>query len=383
VRVLVAPQEFKGTLTAGQAAAAIAAGVRTVLASAEVRELPMSDGGPGLVDALLAARGGERRTATVHDPLMRPIEASWVLLADGSAAIEMAAASGLVLVEPERRNPLITTTFGTGELIGAALDAGCREIVIGSGGSATIDGGAGAAQALGVRLLDEDGHDLAAGGAALARLARIDMSPRHPRLADARLRVACDVTNVLCGPHGAAMVYGEQKGASADAMRRLDAALGRFAEVIRQQVGVAVATLPGSGSAGGLGAGLAALAGATLEPGFELVAEAVGLRDAIAASELVITGEGRLDAQTHYGKTVAGVAGLARERTIPIAVVAGGVDAGFDTRADGFVAVEAVVPWDAEPEERDAAMADAADAVRRAAERLVRRLIDTGAIAPR
>jgi glycerate kinase len=179
------------------------------------------------------------------------------------------------------------------------------------------------------------------------------------------------------------MVYGEQKGASADAMRRLDAALGRFAEVIRQQVGVAVATLPGSGSAGGLGAGLAALAGATLEPGFELVAEAVGLREAIAASALVITGEGRLDAQTHYGKTVAGVAGLARERTIPIAVVAGSVDAGFDTRADGFVAVEAVVPWDAEPEERDAAMADAADAVRRAAERLVRRLIDTGAIAPR
>jgi len=381
--VLVAPQEFKGTLTAGEAAAAIAAGVRSALPSAEVRLLPMSDGGAGLVDALVAASGGERRTATVHDPLMRPVEASWALLADGSAAIEMAAASGLVLVEPERRNPLVATTFGTGELIVAALDAGCREIVIGSGGSATTDGGAGAAQSLGVRLLDEDGHDLPPGGAALARLARIDTSRRHPRLAEAQLRVACDVTNVLCGPHGAAMMYGAQKGASADAMHRLDAALGRFAEVIRQRLGVAVATLPGSGSAGGLGAGLAALAGATLEPGFELVARAVGLRDAVAVSDLVITGEGRLDAQTHYGKTVAGVAGIAREQKKPVAVVAGSVDPGFDATADGFVAVEAVVPADAGPGAGEDAMAHAPDALRRAAERLMRRLVESAAIASR
>lgn len=370
MRVLIAPQEFKGSLSAAAAAAAMAKGVRAVFPGVEIDEAPLSDGGPGFVAAMLAARGGTLVETPASDPLMRPVRAGWALMPDGSGVIEMAAASGLVLVAPGERDALRATSYGTGELIAAALDRGCREIIAGIGGSATTDGGAGAMQALGGRLFDAEGRDLPPGGAALARLARIDLAERHPLLAQARLRVACDVTNTLCGPEGAAAVFAPQKGASPGDVRVLDAALRHFASIAMRDCGIDVLPLAGGGAAGGLGAGLATIAGATLEPGFPLVAEVVELERRIAAADIVLTGEGRLDAQTAYGKTVAGVAAMARAQGRPVGAVAGRVAAEFDAAGTLDVVVEAASP--AMPVE--AAMRDAATLVAAAAGRAVREL---------
>ncbi|HYM15598.1 MAG TPA: glycerate kinase [Dehalococcoidia bacterium] len=369
MRVLVAPQEFKGSLTASEAAAAIAAGVRDALPGATVDVVPMSDGGAGLVDALLAARGGERITTRVHDPLMRPVDATWAHLADGTAAIEMAAASGLILVAPAERKPLAATTYGTGELVRAALDRGCTRIIVGVGGSATVDAGAGALQALGVRLLAADGVELPRGAGPPVALDRIDLSHRDPRLARATIRVACDVTNTLCGPEGAAAVFGPQKGASPDQVPLIDAALRRFATVAARDAGVDVLAVAGGGAAGGLAAGLIAGAGATIERGFPLVAHAVGLAARVAAADLVIAGEGRLDAQTSFGKTAAGVADLARAHGRPVAIVAGVVDPAYDRSAIPFDAVEQATPSGMAVGD---AMRDAARLLRQAAARVTR-----------
>ncbi len=363
---LIAPQEFKGSLTAAEAAHAIAAGVRDAAPAAEAVLAPMSDGGAGLVDALLAARGGERVTAAAHDPLMRPVAAVWALLRGGTAAVEMAAASGLVLLAAGERDPRVATTYGTGELIRAALERGCGEVIVGVGGSATVDGGAGALRALGARLLDATGEELAPGGAALARLARIDLGGVDRRLASTRLRVASDVTNRLCGPEGAAAVFGPQKGATAADVAALDAALGRFAEVVARDLGIDLLSLAGGGAAGGLAAGLRVL-GATVEPGFALVAAAVGLEALAARADLVLTGEGRLDAQTSYGKTAAGVAAMARAHGKRVLAVAGSI-AGGDVGAMFDVAVAAAPPGMAIAD----AMRDAAALVRAAAARVVR-----------
>ncbi len=370
MRVVVAPQEFKGSLTAAEAADAIAAGVRLALPDAAIDVAPMSDGGAGLVDALLAARGGERIETAVRDPLLRPVTAAWALLADGTVAIEMAAASGLVLVEPSARDATIATTYGTGELIRAALDHGARHLIVGVGGSATVDAGAGAMQALGARLLDEAGRDLPPGGAALARLHRIDLSGRDPRLAEARIHVASDVTNPLHGPEGAAVVYGPQKGASPEDVLVLDAALARFAGVVQRDFGVDVQRVPGSGAAGGLGAGLIVVAGAAITRGFDVVAEAVALERRIGEADVVITGEGRLDAQTPYGKTAAGVAAIARRLGKPVGCVAGSVAADLDA-GPLFDAVEAATPPGMTLDE---AMRRAAVLVRDASARAVRRI---------
>jgi glycerate kinase len=345
MRFLIAPQEFKGSLTAVEAASAIAAGASTGVPGATTDELPLSDGGPGLVDVMLAALGGRREHTRCSDPLMRPITATFGLLPDRTAVIEMAAASGLVLLAPTERNPLLATTYGTGELIRAALDRGCREIIVGVGGSATVEAGAGAMQALGARLLDASGRDLSRGGGALGRLARIDLRGVDPRLREARVRIASDVRNPLFGPEGAAAVFGPQKGASSDEVRVLDAGLRRFAEIVARDCGIEVTDVPGSGAAGGLGAGLMAVAGSTIEPGFDLVAETVGLRDCIAAADAVITGEGRLDAQTLYGKTASGVVARAHHAGKPVGVVAGIVDPSYVD--DGaFDAIEASKPAD-------------------------------------
>lgn len=370
---LVAPQEFKGSLTAAEAARAIAAGVRDALPAAEVVLAPMSDGGAGLVAALLAARGGERVTTAAHDPLMRPVAATWALLPGGTAAVEMAAASGLVLLADDERDPLVATTYGTGELVRAALGRGCGEIIVGVGGSATVDAGAGALQALGARLLDATGAELPPGGAALARLARIDLSGADRRLAATRLRVASDVTNRLCGPEGAAEVFGTQKGASAADVRVLDAALARFAAVVARDVGIDLLSLAGGGAAGGLAAGLRVL-GATVEPGFALVAAAVGLEALVARADVVITGEGRLDAQTSYGKTAAGVAAMARAHGRRVAAVAGSIAAG-DAQAAFDVAVAAAPPGMPVAD----AMRDAAPLVRAAAARAVLQVLGASA----
>jgi glycerate kinase len=325
MRILVAPQEFKGSLTAAEAAACMAAAAAEAAPDARIDLAPMSDGGPGLVDVMLKSAGGERMTTRVRDPLMRPVDASWAMLGNGTAVIEMAAASGLVLLTQAERRPLDASTYGSGELIRAALDAGCKAIILGIGGSATTDAGAGAMQALGARLFDDAGVDLPPGGGALSRLARIDLSGVDPRVRRVRLRIASDVTNALCGDNGAAAMFGPQKGASADDVAVLERALRRFAEVVQRDFGIDLQAMPGSGAAGGLGAGLVVAARATIEPGFPIVAEVVRLEERIAAADLVITGEGRLDAQTAYGKTAARVAAIARARATPVIAIAGSV----------------------------------------------------------
>lgn len=340
MRVLICPQEFKGSLTARQAADAIATGLRRALPDAELDIAPMADGGPGTVDAILSSSRGHPETATVKDPLGRPVEAAWGVLDDGPAAvIEMAAASGLTLLKPEERDPRRTTTYGTGQLIRAALDAGCRHLIVGVGGSATNDGGAGMAQALGARLLDGEGHDLPPGGAALAGLARIDASGLDARLKQCEVTAATDAVNPLSGPSGASIVYGPQKGATPEVAAELDAALRHYADVVRRDLGIDIASLPGAGAAGGLGGGLVAFLGARIASGAELVATATGLPQRIAAADVVFTGEGRLDAQTAYGKSVAVIARLAKERGRPVIALVGSIVGDASTSG-----LDAVVP---------------------------------------
>jgi glycerate kinase len=340
MRIVVAPQEYKGTLTAEGAAAAIAEGVRRALPDAAADVVPLADGGSGTVRAMVRAAGGELRSTRVAGPLGEPVDAEWGLLPDGTAVIEMAAAAGLVLVPEAERDPRVTTTYGVGELVRAALDAGARRIVVGLGGSATNDGGAGMAQALGARLLDADGRELPPGGAGLARLDRIGVSGLDPRLAQTAVLGATDVRNVLLGPEGASLVYGPQKGAKPPVARELDAALARYAQVIERDLGVRVADAPGAGAAGGLGAGLIAFLGAEIRAGFDVVAEVVHLRERIRGADLAITGEGRLDGQTQYGKTVAGVARIAREENVPLIIVPGALGDGWETMAALAEAIE-------------------------------------------
>lgn len=371
MRILVAPQEFKGTLTASQAARAIEAGIRSALPEVRLDVCPIADGGPGTVDALLDALGGERRTANVHDPLGRPIDAVWGLIESGATAvIEMAAASGLALLRPEELDARRASTFGTGELIRAALDAGCMKVIVGVGGSATNDGGTGAATALGVRFLDERGTPLPLGGAALTRLARIDVSGRDRRLDGVDLLVATDVTNPLYGPEGASVVYGPQKGADPAAVAELDAGLVHLAKLVREQLGVDLALKPGTGAAGGLAYGLCVFCGGRMAPGFDLIAKAVRLSARIARADVVVTGEGRLDSQTVHGKGPGELARRARKRGVRVVIFAGVVDPSFDTNSGLFDEVVAV----AQPGSRPPGTGEAASLLEAAAERWARRL---------
>ncbi|HXH22918.1 MAG TPA: glycerate kinase [Dehalococcoidia bacterium] len=340
MRVLVAPQEYKGTLTAVEAADAIAAAVRGAFPDAEVDVAPMADGGPGTAAALLAASGGVMRRDEAHDPLMRLIEAEWALLPGGTAVIECASASGLLRLRPEELDPRRASSYGTGELIAAAMDAGCRELILGIGGSATNDGGAGMAQALGYRLLDSEGEELPPGGAALARLARIDATAARPGLRALRVVAATDVSNPLCGPEGASAVYGPQKGADAAAVAELDAALRHFAAIVRRDLGADVLDVPGAGAAGGLGAGAIAFLRAALRSGAEVVGEAAGLPGRVLAADVVLTGEGRLDGQTPFGKAPAYVARLARTAGRPVACLPGSVGPGHEAALPLFDVVE-------------------------------------------
>jgi glycerate 2-kinase len=343
MRIIAAPQEYKGTLTAREAAEAMSDGARRAVPAAIVEAVPVSDGGPGLVDAILSSAGGRPRRAPVQDPLGRVIEAQWGLLEDGTAVIESAAAGGLGLLQEGERDPRTTTTNGVGQLILAALDEGCHRIIVGVGGSATNDGGAGMAAALGARLLDASGEILPPGGAALAQLDRIDQSGLDRRLSEASVVAAADVTNPLCGPEGASLVYGPQKGASPQVARELDAALRHYADIVERDVGVPVLISPGAGAAGGLGAGLIAFARAKVEPGFEVVANAMGLRERIRGADLLLTGEGRLDGQTGFGKTVAGIARMAAESSVPVLVVPGALGPGWETILPHVDGVEPIV----------------------------------------
>ena len=329
MKIVIAPDSFKESLAAPQVAEAIARGWQAVFPAAECLLRPMADGGEGTVDAVLAAAGGERRTCTVSGPLGAPVDAHWGWLDDGTAVIEMAAASGLHQVAADQRDIPRACSQGTGELIRQALDAGARHIILGLGGSATNDGGAGLLRALGVRLLDRAGQPLAPGGAALARLAEIDLSGLDPRLAQVPVLVAADVDNPLCGPHGASAVFGPQKGASPEQVRLLDAALTHYAERMAATLGTDHSTEPGAGAAGGLGFAARALLGARFRPGIAVVAELCGLAEAVQGADLVITGEGRLDAQTLHGKTPLGVARIAHAAGVPVIALAGSLGEGY------------------------------------------------------
>ncbi|MFZ5631355.1 MAG: glycerate kinase [Bacillota bacterium] len=331
MKVLVAVDSFKGSLSSLEAAKAITAGIHRVFPEATVLAVPMADGGEGTVQALVAATGGETITVTVTGPLGTPVNAEFGLLPEGAAVLEMAAASGLTLVPEDRRDPMITTTYGTGELIRAALDRGATRIVIGIGGSATNDCGAGMAQALGVRLLDAGGRELGRGGGQLGRLNKIDMSGLDPRIKKVRIQVACDVQNPLCGPAGASAVYGPQKGATPEMVKELDANLRHFAGQIKKQLGIDVAGIPGSGAAGGLGAGLIAFTGAELKPGIQLVLDAIDIDSLMGQVDLVITGEGRIDSQSAYGKVAAGVAARAARYNLPVIAIAGSIGPGMES----------------------------------------------------
>jgi glycerate kinase len=338
MKVVIAPDSFKGCLSASEVARAMGRGVRAALPSAVVTLVPMADGGEGTVRSLIAATNGRVLKRRVRGPLGTPVWAEFGLLGDGTTGvIEMAAASGLPLVPPERRNPLVTTTYGTGQLISAGLALGCRKFIVGIGGSATNDGGAGMAQALGARLLDPLGRELPPGGGALGRLARIDVSGMNPAAKKTEFLVACDVDNPLTGPRGASAVYGPQKGATPATVRTLDRNLRHFARVATRDLGKRVERVPGAGAAGGLGAGMMAFLDAELRPGVGIVMEAVGLRQKVRGAALVITGEGATDAQTAFGKTVAGVAQVAKEAGAVVVVLAGSLGKGYELSAEAGV----------------------------------------------
>ncbi|MBI5094094.1 MAG: glycerate kinase [Candidatus Hydrogenedentes bacterium] len=329
MRIVIAPDSYKECASAVVVAQAIAEGWRRAAPEAELKLIPMADGGEGTVETLVAATSGNTVSVTVTGPLGSPVEAVYGVLGDGKTAIiEMASASGLALVPPAKRDPCITTTFGTGELMRHALTHGVQRIIIGLGGSATNDGGAGMAQALGYSLRDAAGVELPWGGAALERLAAIDSGQADPRLKACDVLIACDVSNPLCGESGASQIYGPQKGATPDSVEQLDSALRHFGNIVERELGAPILTLAGGGAAGGLGAGLAAFAHGVLKPGVDIVADACGLDDAVRGAQLVITGEGRLDHQSAHGKTPVGVARIAKRYGIPVIAIAGSLGEG-------------------------------------------------------
>ena len=370
MKVIVAPDKFKGSLSAPGAARAIGRGVSRAMPGARLDLVPMADGGEGIVEALVEATGGSYREVTVSGPLGEPVVARYGRLGDGrTAVIEMAAASGLVLVPHHLRDPMRASTFGTGELIRAAVLDGADRLIVGIGGSATNDGGAGMAQALGYRLLDAEGRDLRPGGGRLARLDRIDAVGEYS-LIDIEVRVACDVDNPLCGRHGASRVYGPQKGATETQIEALDRNLERFARIIGRDLKVDVADVPGSGAAGGLGAGLIAFARATLGPGVSLVIEAVKLAERLADADLCLTAEGAIDGSSAFGKTAVGVSRLARSMGVPTLAIAGSIGPGAeDVLAEGIDAYFSLCPGPISLEE---AMSRAPALLEAAAEQAVR-----------
>lgn len=328
MKIVIAPDSYKESLSALDVATAIETGFREIYPHAEYVKVPVADGGEGTVEAMVAATQGHIVQVSVTGPLGEPVNAFYGLSGDMRCAyIEMAAASGLESVPPTRRNPLLTTSWGTGELIRHALDAGVSQIIIGIGGSATNDGGAGMAQALGAKLLSAGQQQIAPGGGALETLARIDLSELDPRLAGCRIDVACDVTNPLTGPQGASAVFGPQKGATAAMIERLDRGLQHFAQIIDRDLDIDVLSLEGGGAAGGMGAALYAFCGANLRPGIEIVTDALGLADLVADANLVITGEGRIDSQTIHGKVPVGVAKVAKRFNVPVIGIAGSLTA--------------------------------------------------------
>lgn len=344
--ILVAPDSYKGSVSAVSAANAIDKGIKKVFPDAAVIKIPIADGGEGTVEALVSATGGQILYEQVRGPLGDIVTAHWGILGDEkTAVIEMASASGLPLVPLDKRDPRYTTTYGTGQLIKAALNKGLKRIIIGIGGSATNDGGTGMARALGVKFLDKQGKELEDTAEALLKLADIDISGLDKRIQFTEIKVACDVDNPLCGLRGASAVYGPQKGATPDMVQLLDKALKKYSQVAAQVTGKNVAEVPGAGAAGGLGAGLMFFTNAVLERGVNIILEATAFESKVSNAHLVITGEGRTDFQTVFGKAPIGVAKLAKKYNVPVVCLSGGLGEGADkVLANGIDAIMSIVP---------------------------------------
>ena len=344
-KIVIASDSFKGCLSSLEIAQAAEAGIRKILPYCEIVGIPVADGGEGTTEALVAAMNGHFVACEVHDPLMNLIRVEYGILGDGlTAVIEMASASGLTLVPAEKRNPMLTTTFGTGELIKDAIQRGCRRLLIGIGGSATNDAGTGMLQALGFRFFDKTGNELGKGGQILEQITRIDSGNVLPELQDAVFTVACDVNNPFSGENGAAYIYARQKGADDAMIRQLDKGLTQFAAVIRASSGKDIDAIPGAGAAGGLGGGFLAFLPATLKPGIQMVLEALDFEGRIQNADLIITGEGKLDRQTGMGKTPAGILEVAKRRHIPVVAIGGAVEETDSLMQQGFLAVMSIQP---------------------------------------
>lgn len=343
---LLAPDSFKESMTAKEVCVAMESGLRKAFPDASYIHVPMADGGEGTVQSLVDATGGRMVEKKVSGPLGETVAAKYGIMGDGvTAAIEMASASGIHLVTKETKNPLVTSTYGTGELIKECLDQGIKKIIIGIGGSATNDGGAGMAEALGVKFLDTEGHILPRGGGSLGKLATIDTSELDTRLADVEIIVACDVTNPLCGETGASHVFGPQKGATPEMVLTLDANLANYAAVVKEQLGKDIRDIPGAGAAGGLGAGLLIFTQATLQRGIDIVIEYTGLRSKLALADYCFTGEGGMDFQTKFGKTPYGVAKAAKLEGKKVIALAGYIGEGVEVLyEEGIDAIFGIVP---------------------------------------
>jgi len=369
--IVLAPDSFKESLTAKEVCEAMERGIKKGSPDVTCIHVPMADGGEGTMQSLVDATGGTVYTRRVSGPMGHPVMASYGISGDGSTGIlEMASASGIHLVPPGERNPLAASTYGTGELIRACLDHGIRKLLIGIGGSATNDGGAGVVQALGGRLLDAEGKELAYGGGELGRLAQVDLSDFDSRLRNVQVEVACDVTNPLCGETGASSVFGPQKGATPEMIRLLDRHLRHYAEVIKQELGKDIADVPGAGAAGGLGGGLMAFLNGTLRKGIEMVIDFTGLEDRIRQADMVWTGEGAMDSQTQYGKTPLGVAKVAKRHGKPVVALAGRIGDGAEVLYDlGIDAIFGIMPGASTLEE---ALAGGRRNVERTSENIIR-----------
>jgi len=349
-KIVIASDSFKGCLSSIEVARAAEKGIRKILPKCDIIAVPVADGGEGTTEALVAAMNGRFVTCEVHDPLMNPIQAVYGILGDGrTAVIEMASASGLTLVPPAKRNPMLTTTYGAGELIKDALQRGCRHFLIGIGGSATNDAGTGMLQALGFRFLDKNGDELGQGGQILEHIAYVNSRDArsnwaYPALHEAVFTIACDVNNPFSGNNGAAFVYARQKGADETMIHQLDKGLRHFATVIHATTGKDINAIPGAGAAGGLGGGFLAFLPATLQPGIQMVLEALDFDSRIQNADLIITGEGKLDRQTGMGKTPSGILVAGKRRHIPVVAIGGSVEETEALLQQGFLAVFSIQP---------------------------------------
>jgi glycerate kinase len=377
MRVIIAPDSFKGCISAKQAALAIEKGIQNVVRNRNNRmetiKIPMADGGEGTVEAIIEAVGGSMIETSVLDPLGRKISSFYGVLPDNTAVIETAAASGLNLLQSAERNPLKTTTFGTGQLIQSALERGCRKFIIGIGGSATNDCGAGMAQALGAKLLDADGNDIGFGGGELGKVAKIDLTSLNPKIKNSQFIIASDVKNPLCGPNGASFVYGPQKGATPEMVEILDGNLRHFAEIIKNSLEKDLLNVPGSGAAGGLGAGLMAMLAAEIKPGIDIVMEVTGFEEKVKEADWIITGEGATDFQSMFGKVPFGISQVAKRWNKPVLCVSGSLGIGYEKLYDtGITALFSIVD---KPMPLEEAIARGAELLERTTENIFRLLL--------